>query len=523
MTMGHNNNKNKCLLILVLLWFCGSVQADVFESLIMPGKVIQGHAKYEKDCAKCHQKKIGASQKGLCLDCHKDINRDVKSKRGYHGLHKSAARNECKSCHVEHMGRDADIVRLDSRVFQHQFTDFPLQGAHKTLQCAVCHKQNKKYREAPSQCYQCHKDNPHKGRLGKKCTQCHSQVLWTELSFDHDKTDFKLTGKHDKIKCNSCHINNKYKHTPKTCFSCHGVDDVHNGRNGQRCAKCHDTRSWKNLKFDHNRQTKFKLLGRHKDVSCDACHLKNPYKVKIKQDCYSCHKKDDEHKASYGVKCQTCHGFNKWSETRFDHDRDTKYRLLGKHNKVACVGCHKGQLYKQKTPRQCIACHKLDDVHKGQTDKNCASCHSPSGWASKLSFDHDMSGFPLTGLHAIVACDDCHLSKQFKSASKQCLQCHMDDDVHKARLGPNCAQCHNTNGWNLWRFDHNKDTHFKLDGAHEKLHCYHCHATPAVNGIELNQSCGFCHAGDDPHNNQFGPLCEQCHDTESFSNINMAR
>ena len=512
----------------LLLLACGLLsptiaQADALESLIMPGKVIEGHARYEKQCAKCHEKLSGTSQRNLCLDCHDKVAGDISKRQGYHGRFKSARGSDCKTCHLEHLGRDADIVRLNPRVFQHQFTDFPLKGAHRTLQCQLCHEQNKKHRDTDRQCYQCHEKNPHNGRLGKKCDQCHSQNLWTELDFDHDKTKFKLAGRHQKISCNSCHINNRYKDTPTRCFSCHSVDDVHSGKNGRKCASCHDTRSWKNLKFDHNRQTKFKLLGRHRDVSCDSCHPKNPYKVKVKKDCFSCHQKDDQHKGQYGEKCQSCHGFDKWSKVRFDHRRDADYALQGKHAEVQCQACHKGHLYKTKTPVKCVECHRLDDVHKNKKNEQCGRCHSPAGWSSKLMFDHDMSNFPLTGLHALVACDSCHTDRQFKSAHKQCVDCHGVDDVHKARLGPNCAQCHNTNGWALWKFDHNKDTRFKLDGAHEKLHCYHCHSTPAIHGIELNQSCGFCHAGDDPHNNQFGPMCEQCHDTDSFQHINMRR
>lgn len=507
----------------LLIVCCGVARADVFETLIMPGKVIEGHAEYEQQCEKCHEKLDKSTQTALCLDCHEKVEKDVSAKHGFHGRFNSARKNPCKSCHVEHMGRDADIVKLDARVFPHQFTDFPLKGAHRTLQCAVCHEKGKKHRDTASQCYQCHDDDPHEGRLGKKCTSCHNQSLWSELSFDHDQTDFKLTGRHEKLVCNSCHINNKYKDTPGDCFSCHSVDDVHRGNNGKKCARCHDSRSWTNLKFDHDRETDFNLRGRHKKLECAACHVKNPYKVKIKTDCYSCHKKDDQHLGRYGVKCQSCHGVTRWDRIRFDHDRDTQYKLAGKHKQAACIGCHQGDLYRTETPTRCYACHKPDDAHKGEAGKKCARCHSPVDWNSEVRFDHDMSTFPLTGLHAVTACDDCHGSSRFDAPSHQCLDCHKYDDVHKARFGPDCQQCHNTNGWDLWAFDHDKDTNFRLDGAHDDVHCYHCHSQPATEGIELNQSCGVCHAGDDPHDGQFGSVCEQCHDTQSFDNINMAR
>ena len=501
---------------------CSEVHAESFEKLLMPGPVISGHAKYENDCGQCHDVLGQGEQRSLCLDCHKDIKADVNKKSGYHGKYKVASKQNCKACHVEHEGRDADVVKLDEKIFKHQFTDFDLKGAHKVLKCKQCHDANKKFRETPGQCYACHEKNPHKDRLGKKCANCHGQVSWTDMDFDHSKTKFSLTGKHKNSACNSCHINDKYKDTPKSCYACHSVDDVHAGKNGKECNKCHDTNKWGKLNFDHNKKTKFKLYGRHKDIGCKTCHTKNPYKVKVKMDCYSCHKADDSHKGLYDKKCHSCHGFVKWNKPKFEHDRDTKYKLTGKHKKAQCFSCHKSNVYKKRTSSKCVSCHKADDVHKAKVVIDCAECHGTGGWSKKIMFDHDMSAFPLIGLHAITACDDCHLSKAHKNTSMKCSTCHKSDDIHKSKLGSNCETCHNPNGWKYWSFDHTRDTGFKLTGTHKKLHCDDCHDY-AVDTIEIEQSCGACHDGDDPHNNQFGRQCEQCHDTESFMHIKMLR
>lgn len=471
------------LLIISYQVIPSSAFADSFEKLVMPGKVISGHAKYENDCNKCHEVLNKGNQNTLCLDCHEKVKKDINTSRGYHGHFKAASVKECKSCHIEHKGRKADIVKIDKRIFQHQYTDFPLKGAHKRVDCNQCHKPDEKYREAESQCYQCHKKNPHKERLGKKCTQCHNQSQWTELSFKHDKTKFPLKDKHKDVSCISCHINNKYKDTPKKCFSCHSVDDVHGGKNGKKCSKCHNVSGWKKLQFDHDKETKFKLRGRHKTIKCKSCHPKDPYKVKIKSNCISCHKPDDKHNGSYGKKCQTCHGVKKWKIIGFDHNKSTKFKLKGRHKKTMCVSCHKVDIYENKTPTKCISCHKLDDVHKGKSEQNCGLCHNTESWVGKVSFDHDLSDFPLIGLHAITSCDDCHLSNQYKSAPSKCNECHKEEDVHKGKFGPICERCHTPNSWKLWHFDHSRDTEFKLDGKHEEIHCYQCHSTAHKDGI----------------------------------------
>jgi hypothetical protein len=509
-------------LVVLLTFVTVTAQADAFEKLIMPGPVIMGHAKVETQCNKCHTVMSSASRNPLCLDCHDKVAGDIKTQHGFHGLTKDLDKKECQACHIEHKGRQADIVKLDERMFSHQQTDFPLQGAHKNVSCLQCHVSGKKYRDAPGQCVTCHEKNPHDGKLGKECATCHSQSTWTVMKFDHDKTKFKLLGKHNEVACDSCHINNQYKNVPVDCFSCHSVDDVHRGKNGKECAKCHNNTAWKKLKFDHDKDTQFRLLGRHKQVTCVACHPKDPFKVKVEKTCISCHKADDNHRGQYGDQCQTCHGMEKWGKISFDHDRDTKYALTGKHEKASCSGCHKGSL-KTKVAKECIACHKFDDVHKGSKEAKCEGCHTTSSWKSDIMFDHDLSKFPLIGLHATTSCDDCHATKHYKGTTKNCNDCHNKDDIHKLRLGPACEQCHNPNSWKLWKFDHNKQTRFKLDGAHKKIDCYTCHKSAAPKGIALGQSCGYCHRKDDPHNNQFGQMCDQCHDTETFSNIQMMR
>ena len=82
----------------------------------MPGDVIKGHAKLESECSNCHVLMNKSGQDRLCLDCHKDVAADVAGKRGYHGRIELGA---CRSCHTDHKGRDARIVKLDERTFDH--------------------------------------------------------------------------------------------------------------------------------------------------------------------------------------------------------------------------------------------------------------------------------------------------------------------------------------------------------------------------------------------------------------------
>ena len=500
--------------------------ADSFTSLLMPGKVIQVHEEYEQDCEQCHDTVDKHRQGKLCSQCHahKNILEDLDNKTGFHGRLSRSEQNNCKHCHTDHEGRDAKIVLLNLSTFNHKQTDFQLKGTHKKTACTACHKKDKKYSEAAAECYSCHKESDvHKGKQGKKCGSCHQATNWKQTAFDHDKTDFPLKNAHKKTSCAACHINQKYKDTPKNCFSCHQINDAHRGSFGKKCESCHSTKQWNKARFDHNKKTDFPLYGKHKKATCNSCHRSGDVKKELPTKCYGCHKNDDSHKGRYGKKCQDCHRSESWQKHKFDHSKASKFKLLGKHKTTACNQCHKGDLYKDELKKTCINCHKNDDVHKGKQGKKCDRCHNEKGWHNNVSFDHDLSNFPLIGMHATTQCEECHLTADYANTETSCNQCHADEDVHKTRLGTYCNDCHNPNSWDTWLFNHDRNTDFKLDGAHKELGCYDCHQTNAKGRLQASKDCISCHRSRDIHNRLFGRQCGDCHSTRSFRDINIKR
>jgi hypothetical protein len=654
-----------CLFVLTFL-LSFNAGADTLESVMMPGKVIQGHLKWEDDCKQCHKKFDKEGQNQLCKDCHKEVNKDVTQKKGFHG--KLKEKRDCVECHTEHKGRGAEIAPINEKTFKHAQTDFELKGAHgdAKTECKDCHKPKVKYRDTPNSCNDCHKkDDKHEGTLGASCENCHAEKNWkdTKDKFDHNKSKFALEGKHVDVKCDECHKSKKYKDAETDCYSCHRKDDKHKGTLGQKCANCHTAKDWKEDTFNHNKDTKFALRGKHEPLKCDACHkasastlkiatscischkkddkhegtlgdrcekchieknwsttpgfdhdktkfplldkheatnckachkvnltdklpiecsechkkdddakghkgnfgtkcdschtakdwktaykfdhnrdtkyvLKDKHKEtkcvechkgklygqNLKTECYSCHKKDDDnkgHKGRYDQKCETCHIEKTWKTLIFDHDRDTKYKLLDKHRAAKCDSCHKANLYKDKVKSTCISCHKADDKHKGQEGDKCEDCHNAKSWKD-AKFDHAKSKFPLLGKHFQVECKKCHLSAEFKNAKSECESCHSKDDVHKQKLGPECGTCHNARDWKAWDFDHDRKTKFKLDGGHKGIGCYECHRTPSKGKkLVTSVTCGDCHSSDDVHDGNFGRQCERCHVSNTWTDIKM--
>lgn len=495
--------------------------AITIETLVMPGPVIQDHADFEEDCSQCHAAFSKDLQRDLCLNCHdhKEIAEDIEGRKGFHGLFSPARKSECSSCHTEHEGRDADVVGLDDETFDHEFTDFPLTGSHEATACDGCHEPDKKHRSAVTQCFGCHEDDDdHDGQLGEDCKSCHKETNWRDTKFDHDQdTDFGLTGAHLDNECALCHVNQRYENTPTDCYSCHRIDDVHNGKNGTACETCHETSSWDDSSFDHARETEFALEGKHKEIACESCHVANKYDDPLEKVCVACHRGDDDHKGLNGDDCSLCHKPADWAKNFFDHGSDTEFPLLGRHEEQICQACHKGPVYDVPLEVGCISCHKNDDVHDGNQGSDCGLCHQESGWNDDVDFDHDFTGFPLIGLHTLVPCEACHLSAGFQDAGSRCVDCHRDEDPHEGGLGAKCNSCHNPNDWQLWEFDHDTRTEFALDGAHTDLTCRSCHHGEGNFQAEVSTQCAGCHRRDDIHSGQFGSDCSRCHTTSSFA------
>jgi len=506
-----------------LLLTCASLaQATAIEKILMPGEVSQAHAKYETECVKCHDRSHRERQSTLCLDCHKDVAQDLREKKGFHG-HAVKADTECTACHNEHKGRRADIVRFDRESFEHAISGYKLEGRHQTVACANCHVSGKKYREAATTCFGCHeKQDIHRGKLGKDCAQCHNQVSFKKTDFDHSKTHFPLKDAHARASCAECHRDPSYKNTPMECVACHARDDVHKGGRGPDCGACHNADKWKSATYDHAKLAHFALNGAHAKVTCEACHRSGDTKAKVPDQCAGCHAANDRHGGRFGDDCKQCHNEERWKDAHYDHEKQGHWELKGKHAKVDCHSCHTGPISGPKLPKDCAGCHKADDVHHGSMGTQCGSCHVEAGWREKVRFDHDMTRFPLVGLHANVGCEECHTTRAYRNTARDCFSCHKADDVHKGNLGKACATCHNPNGWKFWQFDHGKATHFALEGAHAKITCESCHVKPA-DEVKLSKECGDCHARDDAHHGGFGRDCARCHSSVTWRGAGVRR
>ncbi|MFI5181067.1 MAG: hypothetical protein ACHQPI_06730, partial [Thermoanaerobaculia bacterium] len=556
------------LVLFALAAVPGAARGQGLGSLVSPGPLSKAHAKLEglENCQKCHEpgKQVSSTK---CLDCHKPIAERIAAKKG---VHRDAAK-DCVSCHVEHAGVDADTRRLNTMTFDHKGeTGFPLEGKHKGLDCAKCHK-TRSFLTAKSDCTSCHQD-PHAGKLDARCETCHPpSVLFKETRkvFDHSKSAYPLTGAHGKVVCEKCHATKEYKGVRfALCSDCH--KDPHKKPLGT-CATCHTTESFRmigaaahetpataagsapqaaapQVKFDHAK-TGYALVGRHASVPCASCHRETATKVHLKYArCVDCHR--DVHVGVFKTAdCSACHKETGFKGGTFDHATKTRFPLLGKHVPLACAACHKAAAAAPGVPAarrdvdfrgarsECASCHA--DVHKGQLGATCATCHTADTFRVE-TYKHPRSPEFFGGSHAPVACEKCHGTdpssgsvvlaggrsvavRKFTGVSFECAACHKDP--HLGQVSRDCASCHTVDAakFAVARFDHSR-TKYPLTGKHVPLDCAKCHRKetgtfPAGNGTAvrltgLPTDCKSCHK--DVHLGQLGTTCETCHTTATF-------
>lgn len=407
-------------------------------------------------CEKCHQVKFIA-----------DKNTFAKRKNTFLGLS-----NDCKSCHADvHQGTLGNVCSnchttegfKPVKLFDHKKAAFQLTGKHLEVECNKCHKieklKGKDFQRFKGiqfkSCENCHTDI-HKGKLGKDCEKCHTTSGFSQIKsgqFDHNKTDFKLIGKHIGVKCDGCHKKNlSVKLKFKLCTDCHA--DYHKGafvKNSiiKDCSECHSENGFTPSRYtiENHNQSKFQLAGSHLAVTCKTCHYKEEKKewhfVQMGQRCTDCHKNihNDEIKPKFmgNNECGNCHSTESWKKVTFEHNK-TEFQLLGKHASASCESCHKKEekaggsnIKFASVTTLCEGCHR--DVHASQfkvADKNnCEKCHTYDNWIP-VKFDHEKTKFPLAGGHQAVACSACHKKINdgfvtfinFKLEQFKCANCH---------------------------------------------------------------------------------------------------
>jgi hypothetical protein len=532
---GFSTDCQDCHSITASEWSATNIVHDFFP-------LIGGHA--ISDCFACHEQ--GGNFVGLsseCITCHQDDYNAAQDPNHAAGNFPT----DCKQCHT--------ITAWIPATIDHNQTAFPLTGKHINIDCSDCHESG--FTGTPTDCYACHQidyetvqdPNHVAGGYSTDCTECHTTNGWDDIgNFNHNITQFPLTGAHISTDCSNCHQQG-YSNTPIECIGCH-EQEYNNSTNPNHisagfpttCEDCHETTAWTPATFDHDGQYFPIYSGKHVGEwnQCVDCHeVPNNYSVFT---CISCHEHnqqemDDKHQGISGYiyaseECFACHPTGEKGNA-FDHT-NSNFPLTGAHISLDCQQCHESGY--SGTQTECFACH--ENHFNNSTNPNhtqlglpteCETCHTTDpNWKPALFPQHNQY-FELLGRHLEIAtdCDACH-SGNYMTTPNICFDCHTDaydnatnPNHQTAGISTECEQCHNSAAWIPSNFNHTSATGFELLGAHSSIQCSDCHQGTTGG---LNTDCIFCHQDDFNsavnHVAQGYPTeCEMCHNSTAWNQV----
>jgi hypothetical protein len=428
------------------------------------------------DCEACHRMVAEGKSRyvGLSTDCAACHNR-----AGFPGAQQRPADHaqanfplDCVQCH--------STVTFGTAQFDHNNTGFPLTGVHRSLGCVQCHGSPFNAHLDPT-CYACHAadyngtTDPNHRQAGfpTDCLQCHTTASGWQTNFNHNATQFPLTGAHVSLSCNQCHGDGVYRGKPTACVSCHQANytGTTNPNHAQAqfptdCTLCHTTAPGWTTTWSHSTNTSFPLTGAHVGLTCNQCHGDGVYQGRSTA-CVSCHRANynsttnpNHAQAQFPTDCTLCHTTTPGWTTTWSHTTNTSFPLTGAHVGLSCNQCHGDGVYAGK-PTDCYSCHQAqytaqtDPNHVAANfDHNCTLCHTTTTFAGARYTQHDSLYFPIySGTHSgrWTNCSDCHTT----SANYAAFSCFL---------------CHSQNGTNS---QHNGVSGYSYDSAA----CYRCHPT----------------------------------------------
>ena len=127
---------------------------------------------------------------------------------------------------------------------------------------------------------------------------------------------------------------------------------------------------------------------------------------------------------------------------------------------------------------------------------NATTAHAETAVVDPYAFDHVVTGFPLTGYHTQIECEECHLGGTYEALPTVCSACH--DNVLAKGIPPehintalSCDACHNTQSFLV---SAKKEIDHSLFGQP----CFTCHngfnaQGKGINHIASSNLCEACH------------------------------
>lgn len=222
-----------------------------WEGLARPGALSRAHAFLDDQCAACHSGVDGVRPSG-CVPCH--ANDRALLERQPTAFH--ARIDGCADCHVEHLGRQANIVTMDhvalARIALRQGRPADDQRGWIRRELGGWRHVGRSARNLPPTatgddpvtqllgCVACHgNQDRHRRFFGDQCGDCHVTQRWAVAGYRHPPPT-----SHD---CNECHLPPPSHNMEHFSMVSQKVARQEHARVDQ-CYACHQTTAWNDIR-----------------------------------------------------------------------------------------------------------------------------------------------------------------------------------------------------------------------------------------------------------------------------------
>ena len=226
-------------------------QLATWQQLASPGDLSAAHTHLQGDCGACHTGVMGPSGT-KCMACHATDERLlIWPELAFH-----ASVNDCRTCHAEHLGVNADKKQMDHVALATMGLGLLSSGESETDQSVARHLSSwisessvagdtpmvdhQTPSEAVLRCATCHEESEvHRGMFGTSCGACHGTSGWVIPAYRHPSNT--------STDCAQCHRPPPCHHTEHFAKVCAPVAGKPNAE-VRDCHSCHQVTAWNNIR-----------------------------------------------------------------------------------------------------------------------------------------------------------------------------------------------------------------------------------------------------------------------------------
>lgn len=287
----------------------------VYEAVVFSHKLHAHMTELGDGCVSCHHYTPTDQSHPPCKECHDPKVASASLEKP--GL-KGAYHRQCMGCHQEWSSeQDCEICHAMKEKKKKQGSEYVVHAYRP------CSEPDQKLYKTSHQNgdFVTFFHNNHSKLYGLSCRDCHQEEACIRCHYQGKKPV-------SVVKASADLMHHK-------CSACHNISAE------KGCSKCHS--KFERKRFDHKVASGWPLTGKHRKLSCQACHPSGKRITKLSRNCNGCHASWNSKNFSHAVTGLAL------DENHRDNDCQDCHANRG-FTKVGCENCHDDMSYPKDLP-----------------------------------------------------------------------------------------------------------------------------------------------------------------------------